>query len=367
MEDLRKLRYLLLPFSFFYGIGIGIRNLFFDWGLLPSEQYPAPVISIGNLSVGGTGKTPLVEYILRLLVSKNYRVGVLSRGYKRETSGYVLADEKSVSSDIGDESCQIKHKYPQVVVAVDGNRRRGIRNLMALPEDVCPQVILLDDAFQHRYVQPSLSILVMDYNHPYYKDKLLPAGRLREPTGCASRAAVVVVSKCDKALKSIDSRIVRNEMELQPHQSLFFSSISYKPLKGVFPEAHYQYKLPDIRKDDEILILTGIATPSPLIEEVKKYTEQVTVMSFADHHAFNETDVRKIQLKLQKMQSGNPLIICTEKDAARIRNNPYFPEEWRKQMYYVPIEIDFLFDRSELLNEIILRHITTIENSKILQ
>jgi tetraacyldisaccharide 4'-kinase len=324
-----------------------------------------PIICIGNLTMGGSGKTPLVEYLIRLLKEK-YRVGVLSRGYKRKTSGYVLANEESSSSDIGDECSQIKHKYPEIIVAVDGNRRRGILNLMALPEETRPQVILLDDAFQHRYVQPSFSILITDHHRPYYEDKLIPVGRLREPISSIRRANIVIVSKCDHTLKSIDSRIIHNEMRLKPHQQTFFSSISYLPLKGIFPEAHYPYTLADLRDDDKIVLLTGIATPAPLIEEMRKYTKSIKVMSFADHHAFSKIDVRKIKTELQKMETGNRLIICTEKDAARIRNNPHFPEEWRKLMYYVPIEVDFLFGKGKLLDEIILRHIETIENSKIL-
>ncbi|MDR3267453.1 MAG: tetraacyldisaccharide 4'-kinase [Tannerella sp.] len=365
-RNIQKKRYLLLPFLIFYAIGVRIRNLLFDCGLLSSQQYPIAVICVGNLTVGGSGKTPFVEYLIRLL-EKKYRVGVLSRGYKRKTSGYVLADEKSTSAEIGDECCQIKHKYPQITVAVDGNRRRGIHNLMALPEDTRPQVILLDDAFQHRYVQPSLSILITEYNHLYYKDKLLPVGRLREPIGSVRRANIVIVSKCDHLLTSIDSRIIQNEMNLKPHQPPFFCGISYLPFKGVFPEAHNPYKLPELQEDDRILLLTGIATPSLLIEEMKKHTKYIKVMSFADHHAFNKKDVQKIKTELQKIEPGNRLIVCTEKDAARIRNNPHFPEEWRKLMYYVPIEIDFLFNKSKLLDEIILRHIDTIENSKILQ
>jgi tetraacyldisaccharide 4'-kinase len=366
MGNLQKIGYLLLPFSFFYGIGVRIRNLFFDCGLLPSQQYPVPVISVGNLTAGGSGKTPLVEYLVRLL-KENYRVGVLSRGYKRKTSGYVLANEESDSQEIGDESCQMKRNHPQVAVAVDGNRRRGVRNLLALPEDVRPQIILLDDAFQHRYVQPSLSLLVTDCHHPYYKDTLLPAGRLREPASSVRRANIVIVSKCDESLKSIESRIIQNKMNLKAHQELFFSRISYLPFKGVYSEAHEPYTLDDLRKDDEMVLLTGIATPAPLIEEVKKRSDRVSVLSFADHHVFQKQDIRKIQAELQKMESDHPLILCTEKDAARIRNHPYFPEEWRTQMYYAPIEMVFMFGKSERFNELILKHIHLIENSRILQ
>jgi tetraacyldisaccharide 4'-kinase len=355
--ELRKLRRLLRPCALLYGTGVRIRNLFFDRGLLPSQAYPVSVICVGNLTAGGSGKTPMVEYLIRLL-KERYRVGVLSRGYKRKTRGYLLAGEASTGSDIGDESYQMKYKYPDVTVAVDANRRRGIRRLLALPEDRRPQVILLDDGFQHRYVRPSFSLLMTDCRRPCYRDKLLPEGRLREPASGANRAEVVVVSKCDASLPVAESRIIRDRMNLKPHQSLFFSAIEYLPFRGVFPEAHATACTPDsLQKGDGVLLITGIARPAPLIEAVKKWSERVEVMSFADHHAFGKKDIRRMQTALQRMGSARTPILCTEKDAARIRNNPHFPEAWRSRMYYVPIEIKILFDGSEPLNELILRHV----------
>jgi tetraacyldisaccharide 4'-kinase len=318
------------------------------------------------MTAGGTGKTPLVEYLIRLL-SANCRVGVLSRGYKRESSGYQLANEKSTSPDIGDEMYQMKLKYPEAVMAVDGDRRRGIKNLLAMPEDVRPQVILLDDAFQHRYVHPSLSIGGTEIHHLYYNDTLLPAGRLREPVSAIRRAGIVIVSKCDLSLKPIDSRIIENEMQLKPFQPLFFTGISYQPLKGIYPNECKHCTLNDIRKDDALILLTGIANPSPLIEEMKKYSDNVKVMSFADHHAFTKSDVHEINEELSKLNAKNQMIICTEKDAARIRNNPYFPDKWRAFLYYVPIAIHFLYEKGNLFDELITKHITTFENSSILR
>jgi tetraacyldisaccharide 4'-kinase len=361
----QKLRRLLGLCSLLYGAGVRIRNLFFDWGLLPSQSYPLPVICVGNLTAGGSGKTPMVEYLIRLL-KERYRTGVLSRGYKRKTRGYILAGEGSTGSDIGDESCQIKCKYPDVIVAVDANRRRGMRNLLALPEDRRPQVILLDDGFQHRYVRPSLSLLITDCRRIYCRDSLLPAGRLREPPGGADRADVVVVSKCDASLSAADSRIIRDEMILKPHQSLFFSAIAYLPFRGVFPEAHASRALDSLHHEDRILLITGIAVPAPLIEAVQKWSERVEVMSFADHHAFREKDIQRMKTALQRMGLTRSLILCTEKDAARIRNNPCFPEAWRSRMYYVPIEMTILFDRGKQLNGLILQHVRSlIENTNL--
>lgn len=167
----------LAPFSFLYGIGVGLRNMLFDWNVLPSEHFPIPVICIGNLSVGGTGKTPHTEYLIRLLKTK-YRVAVLSRGYKRRSSGFVLATATTSARDLGDEPYQMKHKFPDVQVAVDTDRRRGIRNLLRLPEEERPEIILLDDAFQHRYVSPSFSIVLTDVHRLFYEDRLLPVGLL---------------------------------------------------------------------------------------------------------------------------------------------------------------------------------------------
>jgi tetraacyldisaccharide 4'-kinase len=339
-----------------YGAGVRIRNLFFDWGMLPIQPYPLPVICVGNLSAGGSGKTPMVEYLIRLLKDR-YRVGVLSRGYKRKTRGYILAGEESTASDIGDESCQIKYKYPDVIVAVDANRCRGIENLLALPEDLQPQVILLDDGFQHRYVCPSLSLLITDSHRIYTRDKLMPVGWLREPASSAERTDIVVVSKCDASLQTEESRVIRDRMNMNPYQSLFFSSITFLPFRGVFPEACASRTLDSLQKDEGVLLITGIATPAPLMEAVRKRSEQVEAISFADHHVFGKKDIRRMQTALQRMDAGRSLILCTEKDAARIRHNPCFPEAWRCRMYYVPIETTLLFGGDKQLNRIILRHV----------
>ncbi|MDO4703466.1 tetraacyldisaccharide 4'-kinase [Tannerella sp.] len=365
MAKSNRLYYIGLPVALIYGIAVQIRNLLFHLNILPSQQYAIPVICIGNLSMGGAGKTPLVEYLIRLL-SKKYRVAVLSRGYKRQTSGYVLAGEHCTSQEIGDEACQIKRKYPSVIVAVDKSRRRGMKHLLAMTESERPQVVLLDDAFQHRYVQPSLSILVTDYNRLFYNDKLFPVGMLREPAGGVRRADWVVVSKCDPALKPIDCRIMEDDMHLQSHQQVFFSDISYLRMEGIWPEACCARTLSSLRKDEEILLLTGVANPAPLIEEMKKFSQKVKVMSFGDHHDFKKNDVKKISASVAKM-NPEAIIVCTEKDAMRIRNNPYFPSEWHSRMYYLPIVVSFLFNKGNLFDELILKHITTMENSRILR
>ena len=356
---------ILSPFAFLYGIVIWIRNVLFDWHLLPSEKYAIPVICVGNLAVGGTGKTPMVEYLIRLLSDK-YRIAVLSRGYKRKSSGYVIADENSTAWDIGDEACQIKRKYPYITVAVDKNRRRGMRNLLALPHKERPQVVLLDDGFQHRYVKPSLSILVTDYNRLFFDDRLLPAGRLREPAKSASRADIIVVSKCPENYDPIDFLLnLKQMMHYLLLEKLYFTRISYQPLQGVFPKACNPLQLNNIRKDDDITLVTGIANPTPLIEEIQKYSDKVNVISFPDHHAFTQNDFKKIESELSKTKSNNPLIICTEKDAARFRNNPQFPEKWKSRIYYLPIQTHFLIqNHQKQFDREIMQHISTIYSTR---
>ncbi|MDR1407235.1 MAG: tetraacyldisaccharide 4'-kinase [Tannerella sp.] len=365
-ENQNNFRYLLYPFALLYGLGVWVRNTLFDGDIRSSRQFPVPVICVGNLEVGGAGKTPMVEYLIRLLKDK-YRIAVLSRGYKRKSSGYILADRDSTPQLIGDEPYQIKSRYPDVTVAVDKDRCRGIHNLLNMAEDVRPQVIVLDDAFQHRSVQPSLSILMTDYNRLYYNDILLPVGRLRESAGGVRRANIIVVSKCDEALKPIDCRIIENEMRLLAYQMLFFSSISYRQPEGVFPDKCPPLSLDEIRKEDEILLLTGIANPRPLIEKMKKCSDKVTAMSFPDHHDYTKKDVRKICAELSRMQSDEPLIICTEKDAVRLRTNPHVPDGWKTRLYSIPIRVEFLLGKGVQLDEQILHQIHLIEKSGILR
>ena len=354
----------LAPLSFLYGIGVWLRNRLFDWGFLHSEQYPIPVICIGNLAVGGTGKTPHTEYIIHLLKEK-YRIAVLSRGYKRKTSGFILADSKSSSLDIGDEPFQMKNKFPNIMVAVDANRRRGIKHLLSLPEKDRPEIILLDDAYQHRYVQPSLSIVLSDYHRLFYYDRLMPTGHLREPISNINRADIVIVTKCDIDMKPIDFRIIEENMKLRAHQLLFFTNIAYGEIKPVFPlEARYlEHK--KIEKEEDILLISGIAVPAPFIREAQKYSNKVVPIIFPDHHIFNKSDFKKLEGIFEKMASPGKLILVTEKDAARLKNNPLIPENWKKSLYYLPITIQFCNENH--FDETIKKHIITFKKNSILQ
>lgn len=365
-KDSFKLNYLLLPIAFFYEMGVRLRNQLFNWGILSTEEFTVPVISIGNLAVGGTGKTPHVEYLIRLLKDK-YKVAVLSRGYKRRTKGFLLADDKSTYLTIGDEPFQIKRKFPDIAVAVDSNRRRGIHHLLSLPEGEKPDVILLDDAFQHRYVTPSLSIVLTDYNRLFYWDKILPIGRLREPSVGIRRGDAVIVTKCEEGLKPIDYRIISDEMKLRAHQELYFTYITYGELEPLFPAKASLHDRHNIKKDDELLLLTGIASPERFIGEVKKQADKVTTMVYPDHHNFTRQDIRKISETFNRINSTDKYILTTEKDAARLLQNPLIPDEWKDVLYYLPITITFRAENHQSLDKLVLNHIVTVQRNKVLR
>lgn len=345
-----KIHRALSPLSFLYGLGVGLRNKLFDWGILPSESYSVPVIVIGNLAVGGTGKTPHVDYLVGLL-KNDYKVAVLSRGYKRKTKGFVLANHQSTAKDIGDEPFQLKAKHPDILVAVDANRRNGIKELLALPDDIKPEVLLLDDAFQHRYVQPSLTIVLTDYNRLFFFDCLLPAGRLREKKTAINRADVVITTKCPEEVAPIDLRIIEKRMELFAHQDLFFTKISYLPAQPVFEEA----KALTINDQSKAILITGIANPELFIEEAEKHYKEVKPFTFPDHHDFKQEDLHKINNAFESLRQ--PVIITTEKDAARLKNNPHVPEQWKRSLFYVPIHIEFYSDWGDSFNKLIKNHI----------
>ncbi len=357
-----KFHPLLIPLSFLYGIVVWIRNFLFDCGILSIKQYPIPIISIGNLAVGGTGKTPHTEYLIQLLKDK-YRIAVLSRGYKRKTKGFLLATSKSKSIDIGDEPYQIKNKYPDILVAVDANRRRGIQNLLSLPIERRPEVILMDDAYQHRYVQPSLSIVLSDFHRPFYMDKLLPAGRLRESANNIDRANIVIVTKCESSIKPIDFRIIENNMQLKAHQLLYFTSLVYGQIRPVFPASIQNINQINF-KNKEILLIAGIANPEPFINEAKQLSSQIQTVIFPDHHLFSKSDFKKLDTTYQQMNPSNRIILTTEKDAARLKDNPFMPENWKSSLYYLPISIQFR--NSENFEETIKKHIIAVQKSHIL-
>ena len=273
---------LLLPTSKIYGLGVGIRNLMFKWRILKQREFDVPVVVVGNLAVGGTGKTPHVEYILELLKFK-YHIGMISRGYKRKTKGFVLATRRSTPLDIGDEPYQIYQKFGRdITVAVCEDRCAGIEELLRIDPKI--NLIVLDDAFQHRYVKPTVSIVLTDFNAPVFSDSLLPHGRLREPMGAIYRADMVVVTKCPERLKAIEYRIFKNSLKLFPYQGLFFSAIEYSPLQPLFPDEALQPPyLSWLTEADSILALSGIANPKPFVRYLRGFHAKVKVKQYPDH------------------------------------------------------------------------------------
>lgn len=345
----------LLPLSLLYGLGVSCRNWLFDCGLLKSKEFSLPVICVGNISVGGTGKTPHTEYLVELL-KNSYRVAVLSRGYKRKSKGFVRAEKgKTTIADIGDEPFQMWSKYPEVTVAVDANRCEGIARLT---EEVKPpvEVVVLDDAFQHRYIKPDINIVLINYYRPIFLDKLLPAGRLREPVRGQKRADIIIVTKCPADLTLEESRQLENGIAPLSNQSLFFTTLAYGDLYALANRKKVR-KLSALSKEDEILLLTGIASPTPIIEELSKYTNRIHPVTFSDHHQFEEKDFKLIREEYEKLSKGNRIIVTTEKDAARLGTHPLMTDDLRQDCFVLPIKVEFLNNNEELFNNKILDYV----------
>lgn len=350
-----KINYWLTPFSLLYGIGVALRNKLFDWGILHSRQFNIPTICIGNLTVGGTGKTPHTEYLIKLL-QEDLQVAVLSRGYRRESKGFVLASADSSVKEMGDEPFQMKQKFPAAHIAVDANRCEGIERLCktATPS---PKVILLDDAYQHRYVKAGLNILLTDYNRPVYEDALLPAGRLRESLFGKKRADIIIVTKCPPDIEEETYEEITRQLKPASWQQLFFSTFVYGELFPLGKENGHARTLDTLRDDDQILLITGIASPYQLLSNLKKYTSQVQLMEYPDHHAFTEEDISEISRKYQQMDRDKGVIITTEKDATRLIHHPNLTEELRKAIYILPIKVEFMQDKQEMFNKQIIDYV----------
>lgn len=332
---------MLRPCSKLYGLATFLRNKLFDWKILKSVEFDVPVLVVGNIAAGGTGKTPHVEYIASQF-SKTERVAVLSRGYKRKTKGFVMAGANSTPRDIGDEAYQIYHKFGgRVIVAVCEDRVAGIRELLRIDPDI--SMIILDDAFQHRYVKPTVSIVVTEYNRPIYDDSLLPYGRLRESPRAINRADILIVSKCHEAMRPIDYRMEIKRYGLYPYQSLYFSRFNYCNLTPVFPDVATSFPYLDwLTEDDSILAIAGIGNPRPFIRKLKSYNAVVKVDIFPDHHNFTRKDIDHITKRFNMLKGKQRIIVTTEKDAVRLANNPYYPYELKAHTYYLPVEVEFV-------------------------
>ena len=354
----------LLPLSWLYGLGVKFRNMLFDMNVLKSKSYAVPVISVGNITVGGTGKTPHVEYLIRLLKDL-FSVAMLSRGYKRKSSGYVLATTGTPMKMIGDEPYQIKQKYPKVTVAVDAKRTRGIEHLIHDDSTKETDVILLDDAFQHRYVKPGVNILLVDYHRSIIYDKLMPAGRLREPLKGKDRADIVIVTKCPKDLKPMDFRVLTKQMDLYPYQQLFFTTLEYGQMKKIFPTIKDSPLSLEDLKDTHVLLLTGIASPKHIYYDVKPHAASIKSLAYGDHHAFKQKDIHHINETFANMPSPK-VIITTEKDMVRLVTVKGLSDEVRDSLYVLPVKISFMLDGEATFNENIIGYVRKNSRNSIL-
>ena len=361
--DFIKINEKLLPLSWLYGLGVGFRNFCFETGILKSKSYQTPIISVGNITVGGTGKTPHVEYLVRFLKDQ-MKVAVLSRGYKRKSRGFQVGTPETTIQQLGDESYLMKKKYPDITVAVDTKRTRGIENLTEGIEAKKPDVILLDDAFQHRYVKPGVNILLVDYHRLIIYDKLLPAGRLREPLKEKNRADIVIITKCPKDLKPMEFRVLTKQMGLFPYQQLYFTTLDYEQLQPVFPEAGVAPSMDNL-SNQQVLLLTGIASPRQMLEDLKPHVAKIHPMVFGDHHAFKRKDIQKINEAFANLQ-GPKLVITTEKDAVRLTDVVGLSDEVRKNLYALPIRINFMQEGEKSFKESIIGYVRKNSRNSIL-
>ncbi len=332
------LAFLLYPFAILYGIVVSIRNKLFDLNILHSTPFDIPIVSVGNLAVGGTGKTPHIEYLVRQLTGR-FKVAVLSRGYKRKTNGFMYVDPSMNHTQVGDEPLQIKMKYPDIIVAVDRKRVNGINNLIHTDK---PDVILLDDAFQHRHVQPGLSILLTDYYNPFYNDHLLPFGRLRDKKHEIKRANIIIVTKTPSDITPINKRIIKKNLNLYPYQDLFFTTLKYDEIKPVFQHKGDILTIEKCKNEKYgILMVSGIANAHPFKEYIQGIFSNTRDIAFPDHHEYSKHDIKRIAKSFNKLEAEKRIIITTEKDAARLQSVE-IPDEIRDVFYFVPVRVEFL-------------------------
>ncbi|MCX6324339.1 MAG: tetraacyldisaccharide 4'-kinase [Sphingobacteriales bacterium] len=355
---LKSFRYLLFPFSLIYGASVWLRNKLFDWNILKSANFNFPIICVGNLATGGTGKTPMTEYLIASLKGR-YQTATLSRGYKRKTKGFAIANENTTALEIGDEPMQFHQKFPDVTVAVGEERLVAIPQL--LHQQPATALIVLDDAFQHRTVNAGLNILLTDYKNLYTRDLMLPAGDLRDVRSSAKRAQIIIVTKCKTDLSEKEKEKIIAELKPTEDQSVFFTEIVYGAPYHLFSK-----EKGNISVNDDILLLCGIANPKPLMEFLARQVHSYDMIRYADHHIFSIDDLKEIKKQFEKMNASHKLILTTEKDAVRLEK---FKNELDNfPIYVIPIAHRFLFDEQQRFDEKITQFVEsfpkrTIENN----
>jgi len=348
-------RLLLYPFSLIYRLITGVRNWLYDRNFFKSERFDIPVIAVGNLSTGGTGKTPHVEYLIRLLSAK-HKVATLSRGYGRKTKGFLAGDRFSTSREIGDEPLQFANKFSDVRVCVDENRVHGIKEITHRYPDV--DVILLDDAFQHRAVKPGLSILLTDYYQLYSEDFLLPSGNLREPISAAHRADIIIITKTRKVYSPITHQRLIESLKPLPHQSLYLSYINYGQITPLHKK---NCALRQGKKINTIFMFAGVANTYPLEEFLKSHCVELISLTFSDHHCYAAKDIHKIRQTWENIYTRNKLLVTTEKDVMRLKNPDIWDLVVNLPIHYVPIEVGFHETGNQTFDQQILDY---VEKSK---
>jgi len=331
------LRVILYPFAILYGLVMRLRNLLFNIGILRERKFDVPIIAIGNLSTGGTGKTPLVEYLVNLLREENFLPAVVSRGYQRTEKGLILAEQQHTAKAIGDEPFQLKQKFPEVPVVVSKSRVQAVNKI--INEKPRVDVILLDDAFQHRYVKPGLNILTTQYSKPFSDDFLLPAGTLREPRSSKKRADIIVATKSLTVLSPFEVGRIQEEIKPRKKQKLCFSYITYGDFVR-YKNPSKAYPVKDF-EDYKLVLFTGIANPVPIQSYLERKCKSLEVMKFADHKTFTEKDYNKVAKRYKDIYVKEKAVVTTEKDARRLQSLPVGKQFEQLPLYYLPIQIGF--------------------------
>lgn len=347
------------PVSWIYGAAVSFRHSLFNWGVKKTEEFDIPIVVVGNITVGGTGKTPMTEYLVRMLSDK-YNVAVLSRGYGRKTKGFVEIRPRMSYKKVGDEPKQIKMNFPNIPVVVCEKRVAGIKRLREIHPEV--NLVILDDAFQHRYVEGWVNIVLMDYNLPVYEDRLLPLGRLRDVKGALRRANILVVTKCPDALTPLDCRLVRNNLELYPYQTLYFAKSHNNKARPLFTKEAQAVELPF---GSPVVAMVTIANPVPFLEYVEQNYQLSAELIFPDHHRLKYKDIEKLEAML-KAAPKSAVVVMTEKDAVKLFCARGLSKELRSRLYYVSVSMHLMDNGYDGFSSIVTKYVSENYKYKLL-